>query len=257
MDNEPDSYPDFNPYSDAPPPPAPRRRLVSRLPRAAVAGGVAAVVALGAAGIAFAASNGSSTGSANPAAGSSSSSTTSPTTTPNKAPNGHGPGRFFRGGGFGGPGFGGFAGPGSIVHGTITTHTPSGYKTIEIQTGQVTSVSSSSITVKSSDGWTHTYVVTSKTVVDSQAGGISSVAAKDQVSLQATPQAGKDTAVNIVDITKVGSSRQSFGFGGPKPGGPSGPGAPAAPGGTGSGGSSGSKSGTSGFGGGGVQVQPQ
>jgi hypothetical protein len=136
------------------------------------------------------------------------------------------------------------------VHGTITTHTPSGYKTVDVQTGQVTAVSSSSITVKSSDGYTHSYAVTSKTIVDAQAGGISSVEVKDQVSLEATSQNGTDTAVNIVDTTKIGSSRQSFGFGMPKPGNPSAPGGAA-----GGSSSSGSKPGTSGFFGGPVQPQ--
>ena len=245
MENEPNSHQDFNPYGDVPPPPPPRRGLGRRIPRAAVAGAVVAVVALGAAGIAFAATTGSST----PAAGSSSSSTSTPTTAPG-TPKTHGPGHGIRFGGPGGRGFGALGGPGAIVHGTITTHTANGYKTIEIQTGQVTTVSSSSITVKSSDGYTHTYVVTPKTIVDAQAGGISSVAAKDQVSLQATPQSGKDTAVNIVDTTKIGSSRQSFGFKTPGPGGPS------APGGSAGGGSSkGSGPGTSGFAGGPVQPQ--
>jgi hypothetical protein len=81
----------------------------------------------------------------------------------------------------------------------------------------VTDVSSSSLTVKSSDGYTHTYKVVPTTVVDSQAGGISSVAKNDQVDLLATPQNGSDTATNIVDRTKVGASRQGFGFGRAKP----------------------------------------
>jgi hypothetical protein len=249
MDNEPSSNEQFNPYSDSPPPTPPRRGL-GRLPRAAVAGGIAAVVALGAAGIAFAATSGSSS---TPASGSSSSAATTPTTAPStpntpKVRGPGGPGRVgfrFGPGGFGAIGGLGGLGGGAIVHGTITTHTSSGYKTIEYQTGQVTSVSPSSITVKSADGYSDTYVVTSKTVVDSQAGGISSVKTGDQVSLEATPQSGKDTAVNIVDTTKVGSSRTSFGFPMPAKGGPAAP----------NGSSSGSSAGTSGFAGGPGQPQ--
>ena len=67
-------------------------------------------------------------------------------------------------GGLGGlGGFGGLAGAGRVVHGEFTVRTASGYKTVDEQVGAVTAVSSSQITVKSSDGYTHTYKVVSST----------------------------------------------------------------------------------------------
>ena len=117
-----------------------------------------------------------------------------------------------RGGPFGGPGMAGRFGMGPVVHGQYTVKSGSSYKTVEVQVGTVTAVSSTSITVKSSDNYEHTYAVDAATVVDSQAGGISSVQDGDQVRLAATSQGGKDTAVDIRDLTKIGSSRTHFGF---------------------------------------------
>ncbi len=186
------------------------RDRVRHAPRAAVIAGLVAVLAVGGAGVAFAAGSGSSS--------TSSASSTSSTTTPNaKGP--HGP--FGRGGpgpfnGLGRFGLGGFAG-GGVLHGTVTIRSGSGYKTVDIQTGTVSKVSSTSITVVSSDKYSQTYVVTSKTLVNSQAAGIGSVTVNDQVSVEATVSGTTATATNIVDITKIKGSRQSFGFG-PPPG---------------------------------------
>ena len=210
----------FDPLSDSSPaqaetPARPRRRL----PRAAMAGGLAIGLALGGAGIAFAAtSSSSSTPSATAPRG----------TTPTP---GHGP-RGFGGGprGFGGPG--GAAGLGRVVHGQFTERTASGgYQTVEIQVGKVTAVSNTSITVVSSDKYSHTYTVVASTMVDSQRDGISSVATGDQVQVTATSASGKDTATNVIDTTKIGASRKGFGFGsGPGHGGaPPAPSTPAAP----------------------------
>lgn len=196
----------LNPYDPAPGTPAPAEARTRRLPRAAAAGGLVAVVALAGAGLAFAASGGSRS-TATPAA-SGTSSTTQPAT-PDRPAGPFGKGRF----GIGGRMFG--RGLGGVVHGSVTLHSPSGYRTVEVQIGQVTQVSSSSITVKSSDGYSHTYAVQSSTVVDSLAGGIASVAKGDQIQLLATPAKGTDTAFNIVDQTKVGGSRMGFGFGPP------------------------------------------
>jgi hypothetical protein len=184
------------------------RDRVRHAPRALVIAGLVAMLAVGGAGVAFAAGSGSSSTS-------SSSSSTSSTTAP-QAKGPHGP--FGRGGPgpFGGFGLGGFAG-GGVLHGTATIRSGSGYKTVDIQTGTVSKVSSTSITVVSSDKFSQTYVVTSTTLVNSQAAGIGSVAVNDQVSVQATVSGTTATATNIVDITKIKGSRQSFGFG-PPPG---------------------------------------
>jgi hypothetical protein len=203
---------------------------LSRVQKAAIAGGTTVGLALGGAGIAFAA--GSSTSTSTP-------STTKPAAPPSGAPGTRpGPGPRFSFG-FGGPdGFGRF---GSAVHGQVTV--PNGtnaYKTIEFQIGTVSSkptTGATSITVHSADGYTHTYTVTTSTQVDAQRDGIGSIAHGDTVTVLATPISGKDTATSIVDTTKIGSSRSGFGLptGPDRPGGPAGPGAR-----TGSAGSAGS-----------------
>lgn len=182
---------------------------LGRLPRAMMVGGLTVGLAVGGAGIAFAATSGSSTPS---------------TTTPSKpAPPGPGhPNRGFRGFGPGGPlGFGDFGALGRVLHGEYTTQTGTGtYKTVEVQVGKVMAVSKTSITVQSADNYSDTYVVTTTTMVDAQRDGIGSVATGDQVRVLATKVNGTDTATNITDTTKIGASRKGFGFGpgpGPRP----------------------------------------
>ena len=105
---------------------------------------------------------------------------------------------------------------GNVLHGVYTVKTASGtYQTVETQVGTVNSASSTSITVTSADGYSHTYAVTSSTIVDSQANGIGAVAAKDTVRISAITQSGTDTATSITDVTKIGASRTAFGFGTP------------------------------------------
>jgi hypothetical protein len=176
--------------------------------RLVMAGGLAAGLALGGAGISFAASSNSS-----------SSSTTTPPNTPVKP--GHGP----RGFGPGLPGLGGFGrfgGLGQVVHGQATVRTPKGtYQTIDFQVGTVKDVSSTSISVNSPDGssgWNpHNYVVTANTIVNAQRDGISTVKAGDQVWVIATESGGTSTATNITDLTQLKNSWAGFGFG-PEPG---------------------------------------
>jgi hypothetical protein len=207
-------------FVPTPPPPAPpsqpdppRARRFSRTQRLVMAGGLAAGLALGGAGISFAASSGSSS--------SSSSSTTTPANNAPAKP-GHGP----RGFGFG-PGLPGFGGLGRVVHGQATVRTRSGgYQTIAFQVGSVAAVSSTSITVKSADGYigysppgstasNPHYVVTATTIVNAQRDGIGSVAEGDQVRVIATVPngGGTATATNITDLSKLKSSRAGFGFG--------------------------------------------
>lgn len=186
----------LNPYAPEPAPEAPAK-LNRRLPRAAIATGLAVGLGLGAAGLAYAATSAGS--SVTPAA-----SKSTPTTTP-PGPKSHGP---LRAGRFG------FGGLGRMVHGTVTIRSGSGFKTVDVQIGQVLDVSKSSITVQSPDGFKQTYSVLSTTMVDAQAGGISSVGQGDQVALIATPKSGAgDAATNIVDTTKMRASRKAFGFG--------------------------------------------
>src|SRR5262249_6546633 len=71
------------------------------------------------------------------------------------------------------PGGGSFGGPGALggllgaVHGTAVVPKPGGgYQTVAFQNGKVTAVSSTSIMLRSADGYSRTYRVTSSTLVN-------------------------------------------------------------------------------------------
>lgn len=220
-----------NPYDDQPfvPPqrePGERRSWSWKVPRLGIAAGLVVILGLAGTGAAFAfgGSGFGGSGSSSGAAAASTTTTTAPSsTTPTTMPD-KGP-RFSHGfGGFGGFGPGGGAAGfgGRVVHGQSTVQTPSGYKTVLQQVGTVVDVSSTSIELKSSDGYDHIYTVTPTTLVNSQADGIATVAEGDQVSLQGVQQSGTDTATDIVDITKIGSSHDGFGFTPRQPKGPMG-----------------------------------
>jgi hypothetical protein len=110
--------------------------------------------------------------------------------------------------GYGAPGpghrfFGGFgAGVAGALHGQfVVPRSGGGYQTEDTQRGSVTAVSTSSITVKSADGFTKTYQVTSSTVVDARRDGIGSVKDGHQVSVLATVSGGTATATSIQDLS--------------------------------------------------------
>lgn len=122
------------------------------------------------------------------------------------------------------PGWRGFAGgmgrfgvlglgPAGVLHGQLTVpKAGGGYQTLDVQDGTVTAVSTGSLTVKSADGFTATYTVTSKTVVDAQAAGIGSVRKGDTVFVAATATGATPTAASVIDVTAVKAGRASFGF---------------------------------------------
>jgi hypothetical protein len=130
--------------------------------------------------------------------------------TPSPSP---GTGRFGAGHHYwGGPGFG-FGGLFGTVHGQfVVAKSGGGYETVDVQTGKVTAVSSTSITLKSTDGFTHTYVITSSTIVDAQRDGIGSVKAGNEATLMATVSGGTATATSIQDVTLLQQGRPSFGY---------------------------------------------
>ena len=177
--------------------------------RVAVLAGVVVVGLLAGAGVAFA-----TTGS--PAHPVTASAAATPAPSPSQVPMPH---RFpFRLGplfGGGGPlGFGGALGPFGAIHGQYVAPKPGGgYQTIDVQTGKVTAVSSTSITVRSADGYVHSYVVNGSTTVDAQRGGISSVKAGHEVSVQATVSGSTATASRIADLTLLQAGAKHF-FGG-------------------------------------------
>jgi hypothetical protein len=112
-----------------------------------------------------------------------------------------------------GPGFALGFGVAGAVHGQLTVpKSGGGYQNVDVQRGTVTAVSSASITVKSADGFTASYAVNSKTLVDAQAAGIGSVKKGDTVFVSATVSGSTATAANVFDITAVKAGRASFGF---------------------------------------------
>ena len=113
-------------------------------------------------------------------------------------------------GGPGGP-FGGFGGPGgNVVHGEFVVPHGSAFETLDVQTGTVTAVSSSSITVKSDDGFSKTYDVTADTLVNSARDGINSISNGNTVRITATVSGSTATAVDIIDVTTVQKERPKF-----------------------------------------------
>jgi hypothetical protein len=165
-----------------------------------MAAGLALGLALGGAGISYAASSGSS----------SSPSTTTPSNSqakPHPFPRGFG-------GGLAGRGLG-LLGGGQIVHGQVKVRTPNGYQVVSVQAGQVTAVSTTSITVVSSDGFSQQYSVASSTIVNAQRDGIGSVKTGHQVQIIATQSGSTWNAVRIADLTALQNGRAAFGFGFP------------------------------------------
>lgn len=108
--------------------------------------------------------------------------------------------------------FGARFSPFGMLHGQFVVAKPGGgYQTVDVQDGQVTAVSTTSITVKSSDGFTKTYVVTASTTVDAQRGGIGSVKVGNQATVLATVGGSTVTATNIADMTLLQRNGPGFG----------------------------------------------
>ena len=105
--------------------------------------------------------------------------------------------------GHGGPG--GHHGPGmGGIHGEFVTNAPDGgYQTVATQRGEVTAVSATSLTVKSEDGFSRTYVVDDNTLVNAGNDGIADVAKGDDVHVTAIVANGKANAVDVHDGTNV------------------------------------------------------
>jgi hypothetical protein len=90
------------------------------------------------------------------------------------------------------------------LHGTMVLPKPGGGTvTVEIQNGRVTAVSRSSITLKSDDGFTRTYAVTSSTIVAARRDGIGSVQVGDQAWVTATASGGTVTAIRVGDLSQL------------------------------------------------------
>ncbi|MDT7570945.1 MAG: hypothetical protein QOE05_1119 [Actinomycetota bacterium] len=185
--------------------------------RAQWLGGLAALgigVTLGAAGIAAAADDPTPTPS--PGAG-------AQVTPPGPPPGGPGMHRG-HGRGPGGPGGPGLRG---AVHGEFVVPDGTGWRTVAVQRGEVTSVSSTSLSVKSKDGYTKTYVVTPDTMVNAARDGIGSIKTGEDVAVVANVKGGTATAVDIRDLSQIKQHRKDFGPPGGPPNAPNG--TPASP----------------------------
>lgn len=159
------------------------------LRRALVAGGVGMGLALGAAGIAGAAST--------PPA-------PKPGTTAKLLP---GPGEPPRGGHHrGAPG----RGLGGALHGELVVPKGTGFQTVDVQRGDVTAVSPTSLTVKSADGFTKTYVLTPATIVEAGRDGITTVKVGEKVGVLATVTGNVATARHVRDLTQLKAARKDF-----------------------------------------------
>jgi hypothetical protein len=200
----------------SPPPPGggPKQRRPRRARLGKTAAGLAVVLGAGTGAATVALTGSASGGPSLASSDSTASSSTTSTSAPGLAPS---PGMPCRGkhGRFGyGPGLGplGLA-PGlfGVIHGTFTVKTPDGqFETIDAQTGTVESVASTSITVKSADGFSQTYQVTSSTEVGAEADGILSVKDGDQVSVEGLVSGNTVTAQRVLDITQLEQGHPSW-----------------------------------------------
>ncbi len=97
------------------------------------------------------------------------------------------------------------------MHGTVVVpKSGGGYQTVAFQNGKVTAVSSTSITLRSADGYSHTYQVTSSTMVNAQRDGIGSIKNGNQVMVDATVSGSTTTAVRIVDLSLLQQGLHGF-----------------------------------------------
>ena len=121
----------------------------------------------------------------------------------------HGPfGKFFGLGGFG------HLGRGGPLHGEFTIRKPAGngFQPVAVQTGEVPAVSSSSITVKSEDGFSRTYSVDENTVVGAGRDGIGTVKTGDTVRVAGVVENGQAKAAAILDKTSLGKIGEHWGI---------------------------------------------
>jgi hypothetical protein len=120
-------------------------------------------------------------------------------------------------------GFGMLKGAGGALHGELVVPAPGGgYQTVLVQNGKVTAVSKTSITLKSEDGFSATYAVTSETVVNAARDGITTIKKGAQANVMAVRKSGKATALHVGDKSLLKELRREFKGGPGRPGLPGG-----------------------------------
>lgn len=164
----------------------PRRGRAAALVTAGLVGGI--VVA------GYASANAQTSPTPSPSQGT----TTTPDTAPRRGPGGPG--------GHHGPG-----GPGMGIHGEFVTKAAGGgYQTMANQVGEVTAVSATSLTVRSEDGYSRTYVVNDDTLVNAGNEGTADIAKGDTVRVLAIVTGGTANALHVDDGTQVGRLRDKY-----------------------------------------------
>ncbi|HEX5400882.1 MAG TPA: hypothetical protein VFX16_01125 [Pseudonocardiaceae bacterium] len=88
-----------------------------------------------------------------------------------------------------------------VEHGELTVRTAKGPQVVDVQRGQVTAVSATSVTVKSRDGFSATYVVgsTSKVRAAKKQATITAVKTGDKVGVVAVRSGGVVTVRRLAD----------------------------------------------------------
>jgi hypothetical protein len=88
-----------------------------------------------------------------------------------------------------------------VEHGEATVRTKTGAEVVDLQRGTVTAATPTSVTVRSQDGYTATYTVTSTSRIrrDGRASSISAVAVADRVVLVAAKQGSADNVLRLAD----------------------------------------------------------
>jgi hypothetical protein len=124
---------------------------------------------------------------------------------PGRRAGGHGPGMGF------GMGFGIGIGPGPALHGEyVVPKDGGGYQTVAGQTGEVTAVDGSSVTVRSEDGYTRKYEVPADALVNAARDGLGTIKQGHRVSVVATVSGETATAVRVVDFSVEQAARERW-----------------------------------------------
>jgi|GEM_PF-1634140 len=93
---------------------------------------------------------------------------------------------------------------GAPLHGSYVVEDPDGgYRTVLSQRGEVTAVSSTSLTVRSDDGFTATYRLTDDTSVLAGTDGTDDIEQGADVAVTALREGGSPRAVHVVDLSQM------------------------------------------------------
>ena len=94
---------------------------------------------------------------------------------------------------------------GAALHGTYVVEDPDGtFRTLVAQRGEITSVSATSLSVKSKDGFTATYKLEDATDLLGGPEGVGDLSKGDDVGVTAERSGGVDTATHVLDLSRLG-----------------------------------------------------